>query len=58
MAKKKYEVIDVFRDKDTDEAYKAGDEFTPKNQERADYLAAHGYIKEVQEETKDTKKKE
>lgn len=55
MAKKKYEAVQVFRDKDTEKLYEVGAEYDPKNKERADYLVEYGYISEVKEEPQDSK---
>lgn len=55
-AKKKYEVIQLFRDKDTGKLYeKVGEEYEPKNKERAEYLVEYGYIAEVKEEPQNAK---
>ncbi|OXL83174.1 hypothetical protein BCV73_08855 [Paenibacillus sp. SSG-1] len=54
-AKKKYEVLQLFRDKETKNLYNVGEEYEPKSKERADYLLEYGYITEVTEEQKDSK---
>ncbi|MET3846870.1 hypothetical protein [Paenibacillus sp. OAE614] len=45
--KEKYEVIQDFRDKDTQKLYLTGSEYETDSKERADFLKERGYLADM-----------